>query len=99
MQVEGCSGHFLPGVVELNVGLSATSTRFLIALAALRRDKTGLDGHPAMRTPPNKYLLEAISTLGATVTSTNDGCLPISIVGADRYATQSVSMKGNMSSH
>ena len=98
-RVVGVSGRFRTGVAELNARLSATSARFLIALAALRRDVTILDGDEGMRARPNKYLLDAITALGAKVTSTGDGYLPVTIVGPNRYITNHVSMRGDVSSH
>lgn len=96
-KIHGQGGKFISGEVELHLGLSAASTRLLIALSILRQNKTILDGFPSLRARPNKYLLDAISDLGATVDSTNDGYLPVSIKGPKKFAT-AVTMKGNQSS-
>lgn len=96
-RIEGQGGTFSTGEIKLHLGLSAASTRLLLALAILRQDKTILDGLPSLRARPNKYLVEALTDLGATIESSNDGYLPISVVGPDQFAP-SVSMRGNQSS-
>lgn len=93
----GQGGKFASGEIHLHLGLSAASTRQLIALSILRNDWTVIDGLPPLRERPNHYLVEAISQLGATVQSTRDGFLPLSIKGSKDYQS-SVSMRGNVSS-
>lgn len=96
-RIEGQGGRFAPGVVNLHLGLSAASTRLLLALSLLRQDQTILDGNPSLRARPNQYLVDALTTLGATIQSTNDGYLPISVMGPKQPAS-SVSMRGDQSS-
>src|SRR5439155_21954603 len=86
IKITGSNGRFNRGIINLDVGFSATSTRFLIALSALRSDSTTIDGHPSMQARPNKYLLDALIDLGAIVYSTNDGYLPLSIQCSENYA-------------
>lgn len=62
--VTGHGGRFGKGKLQLNAGLSGTSTRFLLALAALRTDETLLDGLPPLRVRPNQYLVDALCDLG-----------------------------------
>lgn len=95
--IKGQRGRFASGEISLHVGLSAASTRQLIALVTLRQEKTHIDGLPPMRARPNKYLLEAISHLGATVTATDDSYLPLSIMGPKSFAS-AVTMPGDVSS-
>ncbi|GGE35379.1 3-phosphoshikimate 1-carboxyvinyltransferase [Pullulanibacillus camelliae] len=97
LTIRGNNGIFNRNEVELDVGLSATSTRLLMGLSLLRKGKTIIDGHESMRARPNKYLLDVLKELGATVTSCNDGYLPVSIVGPKAYS-KSISMKGDKSS-
>jgi 3-phosphoshikimate 1-carboxyvinyltransferase len=97
LNIHGNNGKFTTHEVELNVGLSATSTRLLMGLAILRRGKTIIDGHESMRARPNKYLIDVLTDLGATVTSRNDGYLPISIIGPEKYSNK-ISMSGDKSS-
>lgn len=95
--VEGRGGLFDKGTIEINVGQSAASTRLLMGLVALRPGTTVIDGHESMRARPNKYLLDAIATLGATVESTNDGYLPATITGSTSLK-EAITMKGDKSS-
>jgi 3-phosphoshikimate 1-carboxyvinyltransferase len=95
--VTGGGGRFRRGPVRLDAGLSGAAARFLIALALLRRDETTIDGLPPLRARPNHDLVEALVGLGASVRSTNDGHLPISIRGPE-MAARSIRVKGDRSS-
>jgi 3-phosphoshikimate 1-carboxyvinyltransferase len=95
--IRGNNGKFKTNDVDLNIGLSATSTRLLMGLSVIRRGKTTIDGHESMRARPNKYLLDVLTDLGAKVTSRNDGYLPVSITGSEKYSNK-ISMKGDKSS-
>jgi len=81
VRIAGRGGDFPPGDVELNVGQSAVTTRLLLALASLRPAATVIDGHISMQKRPNKDLVDALRTLGATLESTNDGYLPTRVFG------------------
>lgn len=95
--IQGRGGSFATGDIDLHLGLSAASTRLLLAVSVLRQDPTTLDGLPPLRARPNQYLVDALTALGATIRSTNHGYLPISVVGPNRFAP-SVSMRGDQSS-
>ncbi len=95
--IKGQGGVFAAGEIHLHLGLSAASTRLLLALSILRQDQTILDGLPSLRARPNKYLVDALTDLGATIQSSNDGYLPISVIGPEKFAP-SVSMRGDQSS-
>jgi 3-phosphoshikimate 1-carboxyvinyltransferase len=95
--IHGNGGRFSTEEVSIHIGESGASTRMLLGLCLLRKGKTILDGHPSLRARPNKYLLDALAELGATITSTNDGYLPVEIIGSDTYK-ESVTMKGDKSS-
>ncbi len=97
VSISGGGGTFRTGSVLLNAGLSGTSARFLIALALLRRDETVIDGLPPLRVRPNKHLVDALVDLGASVRSTNDGYLPISIRGPE-VCKASIRVRGDRSS-
>ena len=71
--------------------------RFLIAIALLRRDETTIDGLPPLRLRPNKDLLDAPRGLGASIRSTNDGHLPVSIQGPEK-CNPSIRVKADRSS-
>ncbi|SHE80128.1 3-phosphoshikimate 1-carboxyvinyltransferase [Seinonella peptonophila] len=95
--IQGQNGHFAEGEIGLELGLSAASTRLLIALAALRSEKTSLDGEAPLRARPNKYLLDALVELGADVSSTQDGFMPLTVQGSSALK-QKVTMRGDRSS-
>ena len=97
MTVEGRGGRFAEGSVILNLGLSGTSARFLIALSALRTDETRLAGRGSLNERPNSPLLNAVQQMGGVAESTNGGCLPVTIRGPDKFR-RSVRMKGDVSS-
>jgi 3-phosphoshikimate 1-carboxyvinyltransferase len=97
LTIQGNNGKFSTEELNINVGESGASTRLLMALCLLRRGKTIIDGHESMRARPNKYLLDALKELGASVKSTNDGYLPVEIIGAEMYKNK-ISMSGDKSS-
>ena len=97
IRIRGNNGEFIEQDVELDIGESGTSARLLMALSYLRKHKTKIDGHQSMRNRPNKYLLDALKEMGATVNSTNDGYLPALIKGPHQYANKVV-IKGDKSS-
>ena len=81
VRITGRGGEFPGGDVALDVGQSAVTTRLLLAIASLRPAATVIDGHISMQKRPNKDLVDALRTLGATLESTNDGYLPARVVG------------------
>lgn len=95
--VEGRGGRFAEGPVSLDLGLSGTSARFLIALSALRNDETRLAGRGSLNERPNAPLLDALEQLGGATESAKGGCLPVIIRGPRTY-NRSVRMKGHVSS-
>jgi 3-phosphoshikimate 1-carboxyvinyltransferase len=96
VRISGRGGEFAPGRVELDVGQSAVTTRLMLAFAALRPDVTVIDGHISMQKRPNKDLVDALATLGATLESTRDGHLPTTVYGARLKGP--VRVPGNISS-
>ena len=95
--VEGRGGRFAAGPVSLDLGLSGTSARFLIALSAMRNDETQLAGRGSLNERPNAPLLDAVEQLGGATESGNGGCLPVAIRGPGTFS-RSVRMKGDVSS-
>ena len=73
--------------VTLHLGMSGVSLRLLLAAAMLRKGRTRFDGHAQLFQRPNADLLRALRQIGCAVTS-NDGFLPIEIVGSARPANQ-----------
>ena len=81
LHVQGKGGKLHRGEVEIFVGNSGTSTRFLTALASLRNGRTLLDGNERMRQRPMIDLLEGLEALGVKAYSKNgDGCPPVAVV-------------------
>ena len=77
------------GDVSIDVSLSGVSLRFLLAVAALRRDVTHIDGGPPLRVRPNRDMIEALRQLGCRAQAADDdGHLPISIAGPDEWARE-----------
>lgn len=97
MTVEGRGGGFKEGPVALNLGLSGTSARFLIALSALRNEETRLVGRGSLNERPNLPLLDALEQLGGRTSSSDGGCLPVTIRGPGSFG-HSVRMQGDVSS-
>jgi len=95
--VTGHGGKFGKGELQLNAGLSGTSTRFLLALASLREDETLLDGLPPLRVRPNQYLVDALCDLGNQITKVGELELPLKIVGASNWGSRT-KMRGDVSS-
>ena len=82
-------GMLAEGDVSMDVGLSGVSLRFLLAVAALRRDVTHIDGGPSLRVRPNRDMIEALRQLGCRAQAADgDGHLPISVAGPDEWARE-----------
>jgi 3-phosphoshikimate 1-carboxyvinyltransferase len=96
VSITGRGGRFADGRIELDVGQSAVTARLMLAFAALRDGETLIDAHISMRKRPNKDLVDALRTLGATIRSTQDGFLPATVHGARLKGP--VRVPGNISS-
>ncbi len=82
-QVRIVPGEAPPGAVELDLGMSGTSLRLLLARAMLRAETTRFTGHAQLHHRPNADLLDALAEAGCRVESA-DGFLPIAIAGLPR---------------
>jgi 3-phosphoshikimate 1-carboxyvinyltransferase len=96
--VYGTGGRFREGKLKIEMKFSGTSTRFFIALSFLRDGVTEIDGHESLRVRPNKYLIEAIQSLGASVSPSDASGLPVSITGGANAMKSTVKMSGDRSS-
>ena len=77
------------GDIHIDVDLSGVSLRFLLAVAALRRDATHFDGRAPLRVRPNRDMIEALRQLGCQAQAADDdGHLPISVAGPDDWARE-----------
>jgi 3-phosphoshikimate 1-carboxyvinyltransferase len=81
VRVSGQASGFSVPEADLDVGLAGTAARFLTALcAAAPSGVYRLDGVPQMRKRPMRPLIEALRTLGATITCTGEeGFFPLEI--------------------
>jgi 3-phosphoshikimate 1-carboxyvinyltransferase len=79
--VDGQCGD-LAGGASLRLRRSGTSMRFLLALAALGREASVLDGDPRLRDRPIDELITALRELGAACETAPGGGLPLRIGGS-----------------
>jgi len=76
--VSGCAGVLPAHGVDLDVGNSGTSARFLAAVVALGRGEFRIDGSARMRQRPIEPLALALRSLGVDAATVNgDGCPPL----------------------
>lgn len=91
--------------VTIDLGLSGTSARLLLALVALRNGTTTIDGAPPLRVRPLTYLADALVELGVLLDGPKPGYLPITVHGAsssffsaESSSVSSLTMRGDVSS-
>jgi len=97
-RIAGTGGSLREPTGPLFLGNAGTAMRFLAATACLGRGRYVLDGSPRMRERPMQYLLDALSSLGATARSVEgNGCPPIEIE-ASGLEGGVVNMRGDKSS-
>ena len=80
-RVQGGGGD-VPGGGSLTLGDSGTSARFLVALAAMGRDPSDLDGSRRLRGRPMAGLLDVLHRLGARVEPGGAKGLPVRVGGS-----------------
>jgi len=79
-RIAGTGGSLRETGEALFLGNAGTAMRFLTAAACLGHGRYVLDGSPRMRERPIQYLLDALSSLGATVRSSEgNGCPPVEV--------------------
>ena len=83
--------------LTLDADLAGTTSRFLTALAALRRGPTTIDGLDPLRARPNADLRECLSEVGARVQSDTADGLPVTLSRGEQN-TDHVRVRGNISS-
>jgi 3-phosphoshikimate 1-carboxyvinyltransferase len=97
-RISGTGGSLGETGDTLFLGNAGTAMRFLTAVACLGRGLYVLDGSPRMRERPIQYLLDALSSLGATARSVEgNGCPPVQIE-AEGIQGGVVAMRGDKSS-
>jgi 3-phosphoshikimate 1-carboxyvinyltransferase len=96
--VTGGSGQIPSSRASIFVGNSGTTARFLTPMTALGVGSYELDGDQAMRVRPIQPLLEAMTSLGARVSSVHrNGCLPLRVEGGG-FEGGTAKMPGSISS-
>jgi 3-phosphoshikimate 1-carboxyvinyltransferase len=81
----------------LHAELAGTTSRFLLAMAALGREPITVDGHAPLRARPFAPLLDALTELGVDVVANETaGHLPVTITGPPRGGR--VALPGDVSS-
>ena len=94
--VTGHGGLIPARRADLYVGNAGTAARFLTAMLTLGKGEYTVDGDPRMRQRPIKDLMDALTQLGANVTSPT-GCLPVR-VQASGLRGGHATVAGNVSS-
>jgi 3-phosphoshikimate 1-carboxyvinyltransferase len=98
VRVDGTRGRLAPGPATLRTGLAGTTSRFVIAVAALGAGPFVIDGDPPLRRRPMTPLYDALVALGARVTAGETwGHLPVTIEGPIQRGG-SVAVRGDISS-
>lgn len=98
LRVVGAAGPVPAGAADLDLRLSGTSLRFLVAVVALGRGRFRLDGNARMRERPIQESLDALTALGAQATSElGNGCPPVTVV-TDGLRGGIVRVRGDRSS-
>ncbi len=84
---------------EINIGPAGTAMRFLTAYYALQDGEVLLTGSERMKQRPIGILVDALRELGANITyAENYGYPPLHIKGGFEQLTDTISIKGNISS-
>ena len=96
MRVVGRGGIIPAATADLFVGGAGTAARFLTAIACLGSGRYRLDGTVRMRERPVGDLVDALTTLGASVTATR-GSLPVLIEARGLHGGRAA-VRGDVSS-
>lgn len=85
--------------LTLDIGPAGTAMRFLAAYLSLQNGKFILTGSARMKERPIGILVEALKSIGANIEYTEqDGFPPLQITGSFTQESDTVSIKGNVSS-
>lgn len=97
LTVEGVDGLLASGARELHTAISGTTSRFVLALAALGADPVTIDAGPPMRARPMADAVGALRDMGVEVTELQEaGHLPLRVKGPWRGGATTV--RGDVSS-
>lgn len=85
--------------VTLDAGLAGTTSRFLTAVAALRRNPAVVTGGESLRRRPMAQLHQLLRDLGAEVVRDSGGGLPVTVSGLVRSSdSRTLTARGDVSS-
>lgn len=97
LAISGTGGVLAPGPSELHTAISGTTSRFVLALAALGHGEVTVDAGPPMRARPMADAVEALRSMGVEVVELGDaGHLPLRVRGPWRGG--SAAIRGDVSS-
>jgi 3-phosphoshikimate 1-carboxyvinyltransferase len=82
---------------ELFCSESGTTMRFMVALCSLIEGRCTLTGGPSLSMRPVKPLLDALGQIGIDCYS-NEGFLPVTVIGSNRRVGGDVYIRGDISS-
>lgn len=83
LTIRGAAGPAPASSADLDLRLSGTSLRFLVAAVALGQGRFRLDGNERMRERPIQESLDAINALGGSAVSGRaNGCPPVTVTAA-----------------
>lgn len=88
----------LRGPAHVDVGLSGTVMRFLLAVAGLAEGTVTFDGDPHARQRPLRPLVDALRSVGVEITASPSGGLPLTVTGAGAVIGGQVAMDASASS-
>lgn len=98
LRIVGAGGPAPAAAADLDLRLSGTSLRFLVAMVALGRGCFRLDGNDRMRERPIQESLDALNAMGSDASSDlGNGCPPVTVV-ADGLRGGVVRVRGDRSS-
>ncbi len=98
IDVDGVEGRWTRAGVDLDLGLSGTSLRFLTAAVALGRGRYRLDGNARMRERPVGDLVAALSGLGVRASAARGDAFPPVEIDADGLPGGVTEVAGDRSS-
>ena len=91
--------HNTQPTTEVNIGPAGTAMRFLTAYFTLQNGEVLLTGTERMKQRPIGILVDALKSLGANIGyAENEGYPPLHIKGGFEQLTNSVTIKGDISS-
>ncbi len=77
-------GGLVKPETDLDMGNSGTAARLLAGLLATHPFKTVIRGDQSLSGRPMGRIIEPLEKMGATFNASKGGCLPLTIMGADR---------------